>query len=85
MTAESKDLLYLVLSFSIVWLTVFLCVLLYYVIRMVKHIEHTTKQVKEKIEKATSVVEVLKNKAFSAGAKSVGDFVMKALKNKKKK
>ena len=51
----SKDLLYVVLAFCVLWLTVFLSWLLYYVIAIVRDAESLIKQVKGAVEKVDSL------------------------------
>jgi len=48
---SSKDLLYVVLAFSVLWLTVFLSWLLYYVIAIVRDTESLVRQVRGAVEK----------------------------------
>lgn len=73
MLETSKDLLYIVLAFCVLWLTVFLCWLLYYGIKILrdaarvidsiqarlKGIEEAVHLVKDKIENASSSMKII--------------------------
>jgi hypothetical protein len=48
---SSKDMLFIVLAFCVLWLTIFLSWLLYYVIAIVRDTESLVRQVKHAIEK----------------------------------
>ena len=47
MIETSKDILYLVIAFCVLWLTVFLCWALYYMIRMLKQTNQFLEDVKQ--------------------------------------
>lgn len=88
MTGTSQDLFYLVGAISILWITVFLCVALYYAIRLLKQTNEIIAFWRERIERATNLVGVLKNKILVQGAKSLLGLVSglwEAKKNKNKK
>ena len=91
MIESSKDIFYIVLSFSVFWFTIFLCWALYYLIRMLKQTNELLTEVKDKIEQASNVVGLLKSKLFELGVKGVMNFFgkdkekPKATKTKKKK
>jgi hypothetical protein len=53
---SSKDLLFVVLAFSVLWLTIFISWLLYYVISIVRDAESLVRQVKSAVEKIECVV-----------------------------
>lgn len=59
---NTKDLLYLVLSFCVLGLTVFLCWLLYYLIDLFRQVHSVTKGVESIVGKVESVVDLVKNK-----------------------
>ena len=71
MLETSKDLFYVVLSFCILWLTVFLCWALYYTIRMLKQTNELLAMVKHRIERVTNLVNFLKSKMVEVGMKGV--------------
>jgi hypothetical protein len=66
----SKDLLFVVLAFCVLWLTVFLSWLLYYVIAILRDAEtllHTVRHATEKVDRMASVV----SEKFDKSASSV--------------
>ncbi len=58
----SKDLLYLVIAFCILWLTVFMCWLLYYFISIIGSVRRLVKSAEDKVNKIGEVIETLKDK-----------------------
>ena len=48
MLENSKDLLYIVLSFSALWLTVFLCWLIYYLVSILRNANEMTEELRER-------------------------------------
>ena len=62
MLETSKDLLYVIISFCILWLTVFLCWMIYYVAMLLRQAYDLTKTVKEKLEKVETLIDFAKNK-----------------------
>src|SRR5688572_7922929 len=78
----SKDLLYVVLAFCVLWLTVFLSWLLYYVIAIVRDAESLIKQVKGAVEKVDSLAHAVHEKmersaaSFSLVASAVKELVV---------
>jgi len=62
MIETSKDLLYVVLAFSVLWLTIFISWMLYYVIMMLRHVNQLITSFKEKVEKVSQAVEKIKEK-----------------------
>ncbi len=68
MIETSKDLLYVVLSFSVLWLTIFLSWTLYYVIMMLRHANQLIASFREKVEKVCQAVEKIKEKFENTSA-----------------
>lgn len=62
MIETSKDLLYVVLAFSVLWLTIFLSWTLYYVIMVLRHVNQLFINFREKIEKVSQAIEKIKEK-----------------------
>ena len=62
MLETSKDLLYLVIAFCILWITVFFCWLLYYFISIIGSVRGVIKSVKEKLEKVDELINLIKDK-----------------------
>ena len=71
----SQDLFFVVLSFCVLWFTVFLCWMLYYVIMILKRsketmdvVYKTINSVQEKIEKVGKVIDMVKDKLENTGS-----------------
>jgi hypothetical protein len=62
MIETSKDLLYVVLAFSVLWLTIFISWTLYYVIMMLRQANQLVGSFKEKVEKISQAVEKIRDK-----------------------
>jgi uncharacterized protein YoxC len=58
----SRDLLYVVLSFCVLWFTVFLCWLLYQAARVLRNANRIIENVTHKLELITEAVEFIKHK-----------------------
>ena len=71
MLETSKDLFYIVLAFCILWLTVFLCWALYYFIRMLKQMSEVMRDIKDRIERVSNVMNFLKSKIVSIGLQGI--------------
>ncbi len=67
---SSKDLLYVVLAFCAIWLTVFLSWLLYYIIAIVRDAESLVRQVRHAVEKVDQLTHVVHDK-FERSAASL--------------
>ncbi len=90
MLETSQDLFYLVLAFCVLWFTVFVCWMLYYFIRMLKQTNQLLTDIREKIERVTSVFSFIRSKIVEQGVKGLMSFVSavtgkSARKNKNKK
>jgi cell division protein FtsB len=68
MIETSKDLLYVVLAFSVLWLTIFLSWMLYYVIIMLRQVNQVITGFKAKMEKLSQAVEKIKEKFENTSA-----------------
>jgi hypothetical protein len=62
MIETSKDLLYVVLAFSVLWLTIFISWMLYYVIMMLRQANQLVASFKEKVEKVSQAIEKIREK-----------------------
>lgn len=62
MFETSQDLLYVVLSLSLIWFTVFLCWLLYQAARALRNINTIVETLTEKLELITDAVEFIRKK-----------------------
>lgn len=59
---SSQDLLYIVLSLSILWFTVFLCWLLYQAARVLKNANDIVETLTQKLEMISDAVDFIKQK-----------------------
>ena len=59
---SSQDILYLVLSLSILWFTVFLCWLLYQAARVLKNANEIIESITQKLELIVDAVEFIRGK-----------------------
>jgi len=69
MFQTSQDIFFVVLSFCVLWLTIFLCWLLYYLIMILKKskatvdiVYSTASSIQEKIEHVGKVIDLVKDK-----------------------
>ena len=62
MLETSKDVLYIVLSFCVLWLTIFLSWLLYYIIKVFRNANKAINKTWETVEKIDDFVDVFKEK-----------------------
>lgn len=69
---SSKDLLFVVLAFSVLWLTIFLSWLLYYAMAIVRDTEHLVKQIRDAVEK----VDELAHSAHEKMERSAASFTL---------
>ena len=59
---DSQDLLYIVLSLSVLWFTVFLCWLLYQTARVLRNANRIIENVTEKLELIAEAVEFIRDR-----------------------
>ncbi|MFA5022125.1 MAG: hypothetical protein WC508_03535 [Patescibacteria group bacterium] len=62
MLETSKDLLFIIIAFAILWLTVFVCWALYYVVVMLKNFSKMTISVREKLELVDNILKLVHDK-----------------------
>src|SRR3989338_2538005 len=62
MLETSKDLLFVVLAFCILWFTVFVCWGLYYMITMLRNASKMTASIREKLELVDKILKLVKDK-----------------------
>ena len=67
---SSKDILYLVLAFSILWFTAFVCWALYYLISILRDSAKLIEDVREKLDSIDSAIQGVREK-LSKGAGSL--------------
>ncbi len=58
----SKDILYIVLSFCIIWVTVFLCWMLYYVTRILRNANEIVEEFRVRLQVLLEAVNYVRNK-----------------------
>lgn len=87
----SKDLLFVVLAFSILWLTIFISWLLYYAIAIVRDTKSLVRQIKGAIGKVEEVAHSAHDKmersaaSFTLVAQAVKELVVWGIQEKSKK
>lgn len=57
----SKDILFLVLAFSVLWLTFFLTWLIYYLVAAARQLHKASQVVKEQVDEVAGVIKKIKN------------------------
>ncbi len=62
----TKDILFLVIAFCVLLLTVFLVWLLYYFIAIIRDIKKVVSSIEDKVEKVGLVIDLVKNKVDSS-------------------
>lgn len=60
--SSSQDLLYIVLSLSVLWFTIFLCWLLYQAARVLKNANEIVENITQKLELITDAVSMMREK-----------------------
>lgn len=66
MLTDTKDILYLVLAFCVLWFTIFVCWLLYYFIAIMRETRGTVRDMRERISRITAALEEIKEKFTSS-------------------
>lgn len=66
MISDTKDILYLVLAFCVLWFTIFVCWLLYYFISIMREARGMTKDVRERLGRIGAALEEIKEKFSSS-------------------
>ncbi|MBU1132528.1 hypothetical protein KKC32_04790 [Patescibacteria group bacterium] len=88
MFETTQDIFYIVASFCILWLTAFLCAGLFYLIRFLKQCSELMMDIKEKFERATSLVGFFRKRIMKEtvkGALSLAADLSEIIKTKIKK
>lgn len=60
--SNTQDIFYIVLSFCILWFTIFVCWLLYYFIAITREARNTIRDVRDKVKKVEEVIHGVKEK-----------------------
>jgi uncharacterized membrane protein len=88
---SSRDILYLVISFCIIWITVFLCWVFYYLVRILKDTSKIVEEFRVRLQSLSETVKNIGDKVehmyglLSLAGGGVGEFVGKFIKRKTKK
>lgn len=59
---ESKDILYLVISFCVVWVTVFLCWTFYYIMRLLRNANTIVEEFRIRLQTLTETINYVRGK-----------------------
>ncbi len=62
MIESSKDILYLVIAFCVLWVTVFLCWMFYYVTRILKNANQIAEEFRSRLQMLTEAINYLRDK-----------------------
>ncbi|MFH1412616.1 MAG: hypothetical protein ABIG10_01130 [bacterium] len=90
----SQDILYLVLAFCVLWLTVFLVWFVYYLIVTIRQFHTITRDMKKRIDKIDDIIRMTKEKIEHSasylaiiveGVKKIADMTKKKKPRKKSK
>ena len=67
MLETSKDLLYVAIAFCVLWLTIFMCWMIYYFAMILKKVNHVMETFTKTLDAVRSFFEKAKEKISSAG------------------
>ncbi len=87
----SKDLLFVVLAFCILWLTIFISWLLYYFIVIVRDAESLVRQIRNAVERVDALAHSVRDKfehsaaSLTIVAQAVKELIMWAMEERSKK
>jgi|GEM_PF-345074 len=90
MLETSQDILYLVISFCIIWITVFLCWTFYYLVKILKNANQIVEEFRVRIQALTEAVDYVRHKVegiselMSLAGSGVSGFVKKYAEKKAK-
>ena len=59
---SSKDILYLVIAFCVIWMTVFLCWIFYYLMRLLRNTNQIVEELHDKLQLITDGVQYIRGK-----------------------
>lgn len=62
MLETSKDILYLVISFCILWVTVFLCWMFYYAVRILRNASQIVEEFRMRLQALTDAINYIRGK-----------------------
>ncbi len=91
---ESRDILYIVLAFCSLWLTAFFCWLIWQIAMILKNVNDTMTEAREKIAKIEEALTAIKNRfekatagfgLFGEGIKKLVEYVVEKKREKMSK
>ncbi|MFA5061716.1 MAG: hypothetical protein WC526_01045 [Patescibacteria group bacterium] len=68
MIETSKDILYLVIAFCVLWLTVFLCWTFFYVVKILKNTNRVVEEFRSRLQLLTETINYVRGKVESIHA-----------------
>lgn len=90
MTFTSQDVLYLVISFCVLWLTVFLCWTFYYLMRLLRNANQIVEEFRTRLQVLTDTINYVRGKVehisglMTLASGGVSEYVKKAVTKKAK-
>lgn len=88
MFETSKDVLYLVISFCVIWLTIFLCWVFYYLARILKNANQIVEEFRVRLQALSEAVDYIRGKVenisslMTLATEGVGGLVKKVIAKK---
>lgn len=85
---ESRDILYLVISFCVIWVTVFLCWMFYYAMRLLRNTNHIVEEFRMRLQALTDTINYIRGKVehisglMTLASEGVGGLVKKVVAKK---
>ncbi len=90
MLDSSKDILYLVISFCVLWVTVFLCWMFYYVMKILRNTSQIVEEFRLRLQSLTEAINYIRGKVehisglMTMATDGVAGFVKNAVSRKAK-
>ena len=90
MLETSKDILYIVIAFCVLWVTVFLCWMFYYVARLLRNASEIVEEFRTRLQFLTDAINNIRNKVeimhnlFTVATGGVGGLIKKVVEKKAK-
>lgn len=91
MIVSTKDILYLVISFCIIWATFFLCWTFYYLMRILRNANTIVEEFRVRLQTLSEAIDYIRGKVesisslMSLASSGVGGFMKRAAEKKAKK
>lgn len=85
---SSKDILYLVIALCILWVTVFLCWVFYYVMRLLRNVSEIVEEFRLRLQALTDAINYIRDRVehisdfMTVASSGVGGFVKKVVTKK---